>query len=229
MTSSTEKKGKGTNWKKEILEFLNKNPSGYTITDIAKGIKSTRITVSKYLSLLKNEKKVISKDIGVYKLYFSKDRKFIDLGLVRSFYKAFLSGIKSKITRVQEYKELGHFISDSMFKYIIEVYPESLRKQITSFKDFLQFFSKMYPYHDFLYTNDLIIEENLDLANEKGVYKLSNVEILDISDNFKLHFYILSGIFEHTLSKIFRRKPIVCNIEKIDKKKKEVVISLQRK
>ena len=156
--NNKKKKGKGTDWKKEILKFLNDNPSGYTITNIAERIGTTRITVSKYLALLEQENKVLSKEIGVYKLYFSKVRKYLDLDLIRSFYSAFLSGVKTQFGSDNEkFKKLGFFISDSFFKYLLEQYPESLTEQITSFKDFLQVFGTLYPYHEFMYSKNMIV------------------------------------------------------------------------
>lgn len=62
---NTKKKGKAEDWKEKILQFLEENPSGYTITDIADSINSTRITVSKDLSLLEQEKKVFSKESSI--------------------------------------------------------------------------------------------------------------------------------------------------------------------
>ena len=119
--NNKNKKGKGTDWKKEILKFLNDNPSGYTITNIAERIGTTRITVSKYLALLEQENKVISKEIGVYKLYFSKVRKYLELDLIRSFYSAFLSGVKAKFGSDNEkFKKVGYFISDSFYKYLLD-------------------------------------------------------------------------------------------------------------
>ncbi len=116
---NSKKKRKGTNWKKKILSFLEENPSGFTITDIAEGIKSTRITVSKYFSQLEIENKVLSKTIGVYKLYFSAERRYIAIDLVRAFYKSILSGIKGKFSKKEEFKEIGYSISDSMFNYLV--------------------------------------------------------------------------------------------------------------
>ena len=221
------KKGRGTDWKKEIFKFLNDNPSGYTITNIAEGIDSTRITVSKYLALLEQENTVLSKEIGVYKLYFSKVRKYIELDLVHSFYSAFLRGVKAKFGSDNEkFKKLGYFISDTFFKYLLEQYPDSLRKKITSFKDFLQFFGRLYPYHEFLYTKNMIVEEEIDAYSEKGVFTLKNVEILNKSEDLQYHFYIFAGVFERTLSRVFKNTPIVCSIESINTKDNEVVFSV---
>jgi hypothetical protein len=225
--TNENKKGKGTDWKKEILKFLNDNPSGYTITNIAERIGTTRITVSKYIALLEQENKVLSKEIGVYKLYFSKVRKYIELNLVHSFYSAFLRGVKAKFGSDNEkFKKLGYFISDSFFKYLLEQYPESLREQITSFKDFLQFFGRLYPYHEFLYSKNMIVEEEIDASFERGVYTLKNVEILNKSEDLKFHFYIFAGVIERTLSRVFRNTTIVCNIESINTKENEVTFSL---
>lgn len=223
--NNENKKGKGTDWKKEILKFLNDNPSGYTITNIADRIGTTRITVSKYLALLEQEKKVLSKEIGVYKLYFSKVRKYVELDLVLSFYSAFLRGVNAKFGSDNEkFKKLGYFVSDTFFKYFLEQYPESLREQITSFKDFLHFFRTLYPYHEFLYSKNMNVEEDIDDANERGVFTLKNIKMLNKSEDLKFHFYIFVGVFERTLSRVFKNTPIVCNIESI--KDNEVVFSV---
>lgn len=224
----SNKKGSKANWKKKILNFLENNPSGFTIKDIAEEIKTTRITVSKYLSLLEQEKKVFSKEIGVYKLYFSTERKYIAIDLIRAFYKSLLSGMKEKFSEKEEFKKIGYLISDSMFTFLVEQYPKSLREQITSFKDFLNYFGKMYPYLDFLYSKNLTIEEEINEKEEKGLYRFKNVEILNVSEDFEYHFYIISGIIEKTLSKLFKRKPVICNVESINKEEKIVTISIKR-
>jgi DNA-binding transcriptional ArsR family regulator len=225
--NNKNKKGKGTDWKKEILKFLNDNPSGYTITNIAERIGTTRITVSKYLALLEQENKVLSKEIGVYKLYFSKVRKYLELDLIRSFYSAFLSGVKAKFGSDNEkFKKVGYFISDSFFKYLLEQYPESLTVQITSFKDFLQVFGTLYPYHEFMYSKNMIMEEDIDDSYERGLFTLKNTEILKKSEDLQYHFYIFAGVIERTLSRVFKNTPIVCNIESINTKDNEVVFSL---
>ncbi len=86
----------------------------------------------------------------------------------------------------------------------------------------------MYPYLDLLYSKNLIIEETVNEKEEKGVYHFKNVEILRISEDFEYHFYILSGIIEKTLSKIFTSKPVTCNILSVNKVDKTVTISLER-
>ncbi|MHA2287730.1 MAG: hypothetical protein ACXABG_02975 [Promethearchaeota archaeon] len=214
-------------WKKKILDFLQENPSGFTIKDIAEGIDSTRITVSKYLNLLEYENEVISKEIGVYKLYFSAERKFILTSVMRKIYASILSGIKGKLSE-EEYREIGHNVADDLYDYQLEQFPKSLKTQITSYRKFLKSFEKFYPYVDIFYLKDLTVEGEVDEEEEKAVYHFKNVELFDISEDFDSHFYILAGAFERTLSRTFPRRPTICKVLSIDVKDKSVKISFER-
>jgi hypothetical protein len=222
-----KKEVKEKKWKDKILTFLQENPSGFTIKDIAEGIESTRITVSKYLTILEHESKVISQEIGVYKLYFSAERKFVSLPVMRSFYECILSGIKGKLNK-EELKEIGNIIGENLYDYSLEQFPKSLKKQITSHRQFISSFPKFYPYLDMFYPKDLKIECTVNEEEEKAVYHFKNVELLDISEDFELHFYILAGILERQISKTFPRRPTICNVLSVNKKEKTVKISLER-
>jgi len=223
----TKKELKENIWKNKILSFLQENPSGFTIKDVAEGIESTRITVSKYLTILEYENKVLSQEIGVYKLYFSADRKFVPLTPMRTFYSSILSGIKEKFSK-EEYKEIGHIISDNMYDFLMEQFPKSLTTEITSYRKFLSSFAKFYPYVDMFYLKDLKIEEDVNEEEEKAVYHFKNVELLNISENFEQHFYILAGVLERTLSKSFPRRPTICTVLSVNIKEKSVKMSFER-
>ncbi|MBY9003184.1 MAG: hypothetical protein KGD73_04370 [Candidatus Lokiarchaeota archaeon] len=214
-------------WKNKILSFLQENPSGFTIKDLAEGIESTRITISKYLTILEYENKVISQEIGVYKLYFSADRRFVPLPLIRTFYQSILSGIKGKFNK-EEYKEIGHIISDNLYDYLMGQFPKSLKTQITSYRKFLNTFAKFYPYLDIFYSKELIIEYDVNEEEEKAVYHFKNVDLLDISEDFENHFYILAGVLEKVLSSVFPRRPTICTILSVNSREKTVKISIDR-
>lgn len=214
-------------WKKKILDFLHENPSGFTIKDIAEGISSTRITVSKYLTMLEYENKVLSQEIGVYKLYFSAERKFIPLGVMRKFYRSILSGIKGKLSE-EEYREIGHIVAEELYDYVIEQFPNSLKALITSFRKFLNSFAKFYPYVEIFYLKNLIVEGEVNEAEEKAVYQFKNVELFEISEDFDKHFYILAGALERILSKTFPRRPTICKVLSLNAKEKSVKISIER-
>jgi hypothetical protein len=214
-------------WKDKILNFLQENPSGFTIKDIAEGIESTRITVSKYLNLLEYENKIICQEIGVYKLYFSAERKFILLSVMRKIYNSILTGIKGKFNK-EEYKEIGHILAEEIYDYVIEQFPKSLKTQMTSYRKFLSSFAKFYPYVDIFYLKELKVEADVNEEEEKAVYHFKNVELFEISEDFDQHFYILAGALERTLSKAFPRRPTICNVLSMSLKKKTVDIEIKR-
>ena len=54
----------------EILEFIKKNPNGVAIVEISNKKGFSRNTVSKYVKILESKKKIFSKKIGYYNLYF---------------------------------------------------------------------------------------------------------------------------------------------------------------
>lgn len=221
-----KKKLKENIWKNKILTFLQENPSGFTIKDIAEGIESTRITVSKYLTILEHENKVISQEIGVYKLYFSAERKFIAVNVFLSFYNSILTGIKNKFNK-EELKEIGHIIADNSHDFFMSQFPESLKKEITSYKKFLNSFTKFYPYLDLFYTKGLEVEAKVSEEEEKAVYYLSNVDLLKNPD-YENHFYIMTGVLEKELSRVFPRRPTICKVLSVNKSEKSVEISLER-
>jgi len=232
MIMSSKRKTKESNWKEKILEFLEGNPSGYTITDIAKEIKTTRITVSKYLSLLEQEKKVLSREIGVYKLYFSAERRYMSLSLFQAYYRALLLGVKNQLSNEkdlkQTFKEIGYQIADILSDFLFNQFPESLREQISNFREFLKYFGEVYPHLDFIFANTSTIQEDIDAENEKGIYKFKNTSVLDFTEDLEYRFYVLSGMIERTLSKTFTRKPVTCNVKSIDKEEKIITILLER-
>ena len=57
----------------EILEYIKEKPTGVTITEISSKNGFSRNTVSKYVKILGFKKKIFSKKIGYYNMYFSTE------------------------------------------------------------------------------------------------------------------------------------------------------------
>ena len=57
---------------RKILDVLSEAKFGMTIIEIAEKISLNRATVSKYLEVLEAKGEVISREIGVYRLWLSK-------------------------------------------------------------------------------------------------------------------------------------------------------------
>ena len=63
------------NVRDKILNVLKKNKQGLIITDIAKLVDISRVTVSKYIYVLTLEGTIVQRKIGVAKLCFLKEGK----------------------------------------------------------------------------------------------------------------------------------------------------------
>ncbi len=220
---------KGINWGENILNYLEENPFGLTITDIAEGMtpKTTRVTVHKYIKILLKQGKVFAREVGVYNLYYSSERLFLPINFVSAFYTGILTGLKGKFTSKEEFKELGYIIADVMLNELIEQFPKSLRDQIKSFKDFLKYFAKLYPYLDIIPNNNLIIKENISEDGSKALFHFKNLNLFNLSEVFEYHYYVLTGMMEKSLSRIFRTE-IQVKVVSIDINKKSVKISMEK-
>ncbi|TFG13379.1 MAG: ArsR family transcriptional regulator [Promethearchaeota archaeon] len=222
-----KKTRKGINWAEEILNFLRENPFGVTITDIAEGMnpQTTRVTVHKYIKLLLEQGKIFAREVGVYNLYYSSERTFLPIKFVGKFYIGMLTGLKDKLSSKKDFKELGYNIADAMRKELVKQFPKSLRDQIKSFEDFLQYFAKLYPYLDMIPNNRLVVEEEISEDGNKALFHFKNSNIFNLSENSEYHFYLLTGMMERSLSRIFRTK-IKVEIESFNIDEKSVKISV---
>ncbi|MHA1856938.1 MAG: winged helix-turn-helix domain-containing protein [Promethearchaeota archaeon] len=219
---------KGINWADEIHNYLRENPFGQTIKDIAEGVSTSRVTVYKYIKMLQDEGKVFAREVGLYKLYYCSDRIVLPLRFMSKYYNGILRGLKNKFTNLEEFKKLGHIIADGMRRELINQYPKSLRAEIKSFNDFLTYFPKLYPYLDLIMNENVTIEEEIEPDKNKGVFIFKNLEMLEVSEDFQYHYYIITGILERGLSWVFQ-KNIHAEILNLDVKEKCVKILLEQK
>ena len=228
--NSTKKVKKGAFWPDEIVRYLRNNPSGLTITDIAKGIDTSRVTVTKYMHQLLEEEKVFAKEVGVYKLYFSSERDFVPLRTIRAFYSGVLAGVKGKLDE-KDFKEIGHVVAEYMRPLLRTSFledPEPIRSPThKSFKGFFEFFKEVYPYMEFINPKGMDVKVEYMSENEDmATFLLKNVTLLELSEEFKNHFYLWSGAFETLLADFFN-KQVTCDIIDINTKKFTVKVSLE--
>jgi len=220
----THRKGKEY-YINKITEYLNKNPSGVTITDIAEGIKSSRVTVGKYIAILLERNKIEYKKIGAYKLYYNSEDETISSELVFSYFSGLLTGLKKINLNKDQLKLIGKTTADFMdFPYGSKFPDEILKDKSRYFKKFYQYFGEILPFVRFIYKNGIEVETHIKEQDNKAFYTINNVNNLE--EFLDLHFYIMSGIIEKTIFNKLKKKS-VCEIENIDVKKKQVKLSLK--
>lgn len=218
MQNQSKQKSKKDNKIKEyeqsILDYLKKNPSGLTITDVKNGIGVSRITITKYISLLELKGKVFSKKIGAYKLFFSSERSFLPKKTMISFYNALLSSLKNEFPDNKKFKELGYNIANFMDFTYGESYLEGiLPSKKGSSKVLLKYIAELYPYLDVLQDKSDVPEVKINEEGNKAIYRFKNSRFLDDPDIFALHINLVTGILENVLTKRLKKEAI-CKIDK---------------
>jgi hypothetical protein len=218
------KNGETRDFSREILTFLLINPSGVTITDIAKGINTSRITASKYIGILEAKKKVTTKQIGAYTLYYSPQRGLIPKSVMISFYTGLLKGLKEDITDKEKFKRYGKIIAGYMnFPYGSAISDDFLPKKGSTNEKYLKYIGDHISFLDFIYEQKPKIKTEVE--GNKAIYTISDIELFDKSKDFDAHYYIASGIIERIASRRFPEA--YCKIEEIDVEKRIVKISLK--
>ena len=226
--SKSQGEGKEKDYEARIIEHLQQSPSGLTITDIHNGINASRITVSKYISVLEAKKKVFSKKIGAYKLYFVTERSFIPKTPMLAYYAGLLSSIKSEFPDLNKFKEFGYIINDFMTFPFSSSPNGTMQWKDGLMKEFMKYYTNVYPHLDLTMDRNVIIEEDISDDGKTAIIRLKNLKVFDISENFDVHYYIISGIIEKAFSKMLKRE-VICNVKKIDASEKIVEISIEIK
>ena len=228
MDNSKKWLSKTRDFEEDILDYLNQKPSGQTITDIANGIDSTRITVSKYLTGLEKEEKIFTKKIGAYTLYFNSERSVVPRNLAIGFYEGILAWMGERIKDNESYKELGivcaKFLPLPDGSYMKDLLPS----KTIPIKKFLKYFGKVFTYYDFIFNEKLNVEVLINDAGSGAIYRLINIDILEKTRNFDKHFYLMSGVIESVIS-YWLNKNSECDVDFIDRENKVVQFSLKIK
>jgi len=217
-------KGEKRDFSKEILNFLLINPSGVTITDIAKGIKTSRTTSSKYVGILEAKKKVATEQIGAYTLYYNVQRGLIPKVVTLSFYSGLLKGLKEDITEKEKFKKYGKIIAEFMrFPYGSTIPDIVLPKESSTNEKYLEYIGDHISILDFVHEQKPKITTKL--MGEEALYTISDIELFDKSEHFDVHYYIASGFLEKIVSRWFPKA--FCNVKEINIEKRFVKISLK--
>ena len=200
-----------------ILDYVKQYPSGITITDISKGINVSRITVNKYVLVLEAKEKLFSKTIGAYKLYFASERQFIPKRAIIAFYQGLLSGIATEISENREtvFKNIGLNMDKFITFPVGSRFPKEIRQSKNgSYGELFQYYAEIYDSMDYVIEEFAEIEVTINEKGNKAIYTFKDVELLEKDNNFIVHFYIVSGMIQKTLSKLLNKK-VICNVEKI--------------
>ncbi|MGV9204116.1 MAG: winged helix-turn-helix transcriptional regulator [Promethearchaeia archaeon] len=205
-------------FEQKILDYLNYNPSGSTITDIANGIDASRNTIKKYIKILEKADKVYRRKIGNYNLCFSAE-KLSHLDKFLKLYKGLLYGLKKEFpNQEQKFKEVGRHIADYYtlpMGHILDVLKDlDFSKSGVSLNVLTETFENIVPYKEVFQDPIQLVGINLKPEANKIFLKYSNSTFLEKNDDFIYHLYINFGYLEALYEKLLG-KSLTFTIEKI--------------
>lgn len=210
-----------------ILECLNENLFGLTITDISNEVGISRNTAYRYLGILEAKNKIFNKKVGTYNLYYSKKKSMLYKGGVLSFFKALMKNLKNAFPNKENlFKEFGVNIADSIELPFTSKGREQLNKlkELTDI-EILESVSYWIPYFNILFDDIEISNVEIDQKHKKAIYTFYNSEMLKHTSDQIYFFYILAGLVERKIT-VYTEKKIRCNIleyEIYDKKENSFI------
>lgn len=220
-------------YESKILHYLKKNPSGLTVRDISNYINLSRDAVLKIISALEQQNKIYNKKMGPYNIYLSTKKDYIPKNFILSWYKGILKSFEGKFTNnKQVFKEIGR----DMAKYLDPHVSSFLNEKLTKLKGnpipklHFDAFKEVYSTYDLFQPSVSITV--LKIEKNKAMYRFEKSELLENSEDFIYHFYIMCGIAEYLISRESGFE-VICKVENIylseDKPESFVDISIEIK
>jgi len=193
---------KRPDYKKEILEYISEHPYGVNISEISEDKGFARNTVYKYLDELTDENIVYKKEIGVYALYYSKDKSILIKDGIVSFFKGLLANIKKVYPEQQDvYKLIGRNIADSM-KIPFTSEGREFLKSLKGVSDIqlIESIGTYIPYFNILQDTITISKIDIKKKEKRAIVTFMNSDMLENTDDYIYYFYLLMGLIERKLS-----------------------------
>ncbi len=193
---------KRPDYKSEILEYISDHPYGVNISEISEDKGFARNTVYKYLDELTDDNLIYKKEIGVYALYYSKDKSILIKDGIVSFFKGLLANIKNVYPDQEDvYKLIGRNIADSM-KIPFTAEGREYLKSLKSASDIelIEAIPNYIAYFNILQDSVNIDDIDIKKKEKRAIVTFKNSDMLGNTDDYIYYFYLLMGIIERKLS-----------------------------
>ncbi len=201
------------NFEQEIVNCLIDNNYGMTVLSIADKIGVSRNTVYRYIGILEGKNQVFKREVGTYKLYYSKEARLISRKIILSFYKGLLNALNDEIQlNPIRFKVLGKKIASYLdIPFEVEDYQKLVNTDKSLKLNELKLFYSLQPYftllHDKITLKRIIKAKN----SKKFIIHFVDSDLLEEELPYIYHFYILSGIVEAKFAQFFDLK-VKCDV-----------------
>ncbi len=220
------KKAEKLDYEDIIVEYLRENPTGSTISDVVQGVKASRVTISKYISVLEAKEKIYGRKIGAYNLYYASAPSYVPKRIIVLYYLGMLEYLnKGKIPDKENFFiEMGREIS----KNFNVLFSSNLKvpKNTSNYNKFFKYLGRLYPSIDILQYRGIKISTDVNEEGNKALFNFTDVKLLEESENSIWHFFVTAGVLEKQLTRLLNRK-VRTKVEQFDRSKKTITISIE--
>ncbi len=201
------------NIEKEIVECLIDNNYGMTILGIANKIGVSRNTIYRYIGILEGKNEVFKRQVGSYKLYYSKEARLISRKIILSFYKGLLIALNDEIQlNPIRFKVLGKKIARYLdIPFEIEDYQKLVNTDESIKLNDLKLFSSLQPYFSLLHDKITLKKIIKSQDGKRVIVDFVDSDLLEEELPYIYHFYIISGIVEAKFAQFFDMK-VKCDV-----------------
>lgn len=214
----------------KLIDVLKASRYGLSINKIAEKTGWHRNTVSKYLSILENEEKVFSREIGQYKLYLYQKGEEEDVSeeekLLLKAYELFIKSLIELYPETIDGKEIGKFISRELeFEKQIPINLWDIAKRPLNLeliaKTFMDGLNNIYflTYEKYNFDDPIILKKPPVI-----ILRIIESQYVQIP----LHFEILTGLLEEKINQLFKLN-IDVSINKIHSEQNKIDIKISFK
>ncbi|MHA1647562.1 MAG: HTH domain-containing protein [Promethearchaeota archaeon] len=201
----------------DILNLLKDAKFGLSVSKLAQQLNASRTTISKYLKILEEERKVSVQDIGQYKLWYqtekyhqNKLRREALSTFYEPFYRSLLRNFSQFIKKPEDLKELGKVIAkDLNFSELTDSIVS--QQNLTPLPENKEEIAKIHPKLPLMAQYIMNIIDSLFSTFDNYeweppvILREQNIIILRMKNSeytsLTAHFQIFAGIIEQEMSK----------------------------
>jgi len=196
-----------------ILTALKKAIIGLTTSDLAEKLGVSRLTIMRYLQMLKGRGVIVDKQVGAYKLWMLKENVEKRRKLISRKLACVLAGVFLRLFG-EETEEIAFNVGKELAKQFIKKHPEDyeLLKEVSE-----DAFTKIATALEFI--GEELNAEGFSLDENRGIVRIKG-PFCDDDDVSNILITLISGAVVGFLEYELNKKVILVN-KKVDKKKEE--------
>lgn len=171
----------------KIIDVIKKSPIGVTSSEIARYLGISRITITKYLAIIKERAQIDFKQFGMAKLWF------IPVNLNKEVFLGKITNYLASNFYKGGHKEALRLAGFDMGKYLKEIYSEHYRTQDLSYEQIIEIIIDAYKKSG---GNIFVVDKDVNKVNFRCKKSPFSEDLSDSYILFQIHAGILGNLLK---------------------------------